>query len=81
MTVKPYLPCREVIEFLADYLDGSLPAETRVEFERHLAVCASCTAYLASYRETIRVARSVDDVVKDAPEDLIEAILKSRRSS
>ena len=78
MSVRPYLPCREIIGFLADYIDRVLPPETIAEFERHLAVCASCVAYLASYKETIRAARIAEDVIADAPEELIEAILRSR---
>lgn len=82
MSVRPYLACREIITFLADYIEGELPSETRLEFERHLGVCESCTAYLASYRETIRACRAAakfdDDVSDKAPDDLIEAILRTR---
>jgi len=72
--------CREIIEFLLDYLDGELSSATTADFERHLAVCESCVAYLASYRETIRVSRLAvtEDLVDDVPEELIEAILQSR---
>lgn len=84
MSAKPYLPCREIITFLADYIDNELPHDTRHEFERHLGVCASCTAYLASYRDTIRICRDTahfdDAVVEAAPAQLIEAILRTRRS-
>ena len=83
MSVKPYLPCTEIIGFLADYIDGALPAETQHEFERHLKVCPSCVAYLESYRETIRACRELaeyDEKVSDAaPDELIDAILKSRK--
>lgn len=52
------------------------------EFERHLRACDSCVAYLDSYRETIRVARDAerfdDALTNEAPDDLIEAILKGR---
>ena len=75
--------CRDIIEFLAEYLDGELSVTTHVEFERHLAICQSCVAYLATYRETIRVSRFVSaqksDLLDDAPEELIEAILHSRQ--
>jgi anti-sigma factor RsiW len=81
MTTRPYLPCSEIIEFLADFLEGLLPPATRDEFERHLAVCASCVAYLATYRETIKAARLCelrdDRLTSDAPDELIEAILRS----
>ena len=31
--------CREFTEFLHDYLFGNLPAEERIQFEKHLAEC------------------------------------------
>jgi len=81
MSKRPYLPCREIIAFLADYLDGSLAPETRSEFDRHLAVCPSCVAYLASYRETIRMAKaaSIDGDAGEPPEELVKAIVASVR--
>lgn len=82
MSAKPYLPCSEIITFLAGYLDHELPATTLTEFERHLAVCASCRAYLQTYGETIRAIRGLtkyDEILPaEAPSDLIEAILNSR---
>ncbi|MCC6361642.1 MAG: zf-HC2 domain-containing protein, partial [Phycisphaerales bacterium] len=30
------MTCKELAEFLMDYLDGELPAETRAVFDRHL---------------------------------------------
>lgn len=79
MSERPYLPCREIIAFLADYLDGALAAETRSEFDRHLAVCPSCVAYLASYRDTIRMAKAASDDADadDPPEELVRAIVAS----
>ena len=76
-----YITCRELITFLADYLDGELPAEKNVEFERHLSVCISCRQYIATYRETIRMAKAAmlmpELRVEEAPADLITAILAS----
>ena len=80
MSERPYLPCRFILEFLADYLDGQLPAETVAEFERHLAVCDSCVAYLASYKETIRMARTaLDAPLPDPPQELVTAIVAALR--
>jgi anti-sigma factor RsiW len=44
--------CREAIDVLADYLDGTMPPDVAAELERHLADCAPCRAYLATYRKT-----------------------------
>lgn len=77
------MTCRELIEFIAEYLDGALPAPERAAFERHLAICASCRAYLASYETTIRAVKGLADesVADEMPADLIEAIIKARRRS
>lgn len=47
------LTCKEVIlKYLADFLDARLDAETLADFERHLANCAACRTYLATYVKT-----------------------------
>lgn len=77
------LTCEQLIAFLADYLEERLDAETLVAFERHLAVCRSCVAYLASYRETILMARAATLApalnVEDVPEELVAAVLAVAR--
>jgi anti-sigma factor RsiW len=80
------MKCSDLITaFLMEYVDGTLPAETLADFEHHLDVCASCVAYLRTYRETIALAAAagtaprLDDI--DVPEDLVEVILATRRSS
>jgi len=46
------MTCREAIDVLADYVDGTMPADLAAELERHLAGCDPCRAYLATYRAT-----------------------------
>jgi anti-sigma factor RsiW len=76
------LSCRELIEFLADYLDGALPAGERVAFDAHLAVCPYCVDYLASYRETIHLGRQAlaekAEQLEEIPVELVAAILDAR---
>lgn len=76
---KPYITCREVLDFLMAYLDGELTPEQLHEFERHLRVCPSCVNYLESYKETIRLGKAAMqdlDAPPDAsvPEGLVRAI-------
>jgi anti-sigma factor RsiW len=76
--------CREFTEFLHEYLFGGLPAGERAEFEKHLAECPWCRAYLVSYKKTIELeqvafAGSGDQLPPpDAPEELVRAILRAR---
>lgn len=76
------MTCREFAEFLDAYLAGDLAPAEREEFERHLAVCQACIAYLASYRTTIRLAQSAfadESLPEDVPEDVVRAILAARK--
>ena len=76
------LTCREMIAFLADYLDGRLALTERNLFDRHLADCVDCAAYLRSYGETIRLARATradDELPPDIPDELVRAILAAKR--
>ena len=77
--------CREVLDFLAAYLDGELAAGVRAGFEAHLARCPACVSYLEGYRETIRLGRDAyapdAPLAEDVPEELVEAILAVTRSA
>jgi anti-sigma factor RsiW len=76
--------CREFTEFLHEYLFGALPAGERAEFEKHLAECPWCVAYLDSYRKTIELEQAALSLPEDAPppaeapEALVQAILRAR---
>jgi anti-sigma factor RsiW len=76
------LTCRELIDFLAAYLDGELAPEARADFDRHLSLCPSCADYLASYRETVRLGKQAcepdAELPADVPPELIDAILAAR---
>jgi anti-sigma factor RsiW len=49
---KPYV-CREMVELITDYLEGSLTRSQRTRFEAHIAGCEHCTEYLQQMRLTI----------------------------
>jgi anti-sigma factor RsiW len=57
-TRKPLI-CREAVEAVTAYLEGQLPPRERARFERHLAGCPHCTAYLEQIRETIAVTGAI----------------------
>jgi len=76
------LTCRELTGFLADYFAGVLPAEIRAGFERHVADCSDCTAYLRGYADTVRLAKDAYadvPVAADVPERLVQAVLAAVR--
>jgi hypothetical protein len=59
--------CREFTEFLHEYLFGNLPDGERAEFDKHLAECPWCVAYLDSYQKTIRLGQTALSAAEDAP--------------
>ena len=78
------MTCREVADFLADYLSGSLATDVRGQFDRHLNVCPNCRAYLATYRATIDLGRRAfaipdADAQAEVPAELVSAILNAVR--
>jgi anti-sigma factor RsiW len=76
------LTCRELTDFLADYVAGELGPNERALFEGHLAECPDCVAYLRSYAETMRLAKDAydDDRIPAAvPAELVRAILEARK--
>jgi predicted anti-sigma-YlaC factor YlaD len=77
------LTCRELADFVGDYLSGELAPEVRAVFDEHLAECAECVTYLRSYEDTIRLARDVagsEPVPPTVPAELVQAILAARRN-
>jgi predicted anti-sigma-YlaC factor YlaD len=70
--------CRQLIEFLSDYLEGNLSAAERRRFEEHLAVCDSCVAYLHTYEVTIRMEKAAAIEECEVPEELVRAVVASR---
>ena len=65
------------------YQENELPAGERAAFERHLAACPPCQAYLDTYDKTVELARQSgadDPAPAEVPESLIAAILAARTS-
>lgn len=81
MNTARMLTCRELIEFLWKYVSFELTPAERAEFDRHLAACASCVAYLESYRATtllaVEACQPGAPVPGDVPEELVAAVLSA----
>jgi anti-sigma factor RsiW len=68
------LVCRQAVELVTDYLEGTLSGRDRRRFERHLRGCPNCSAYLEQIRATIRATGTIeaDDLTPEAQDDLTE---------
>jgi anti-sigma factor RsiW len=55
------LTCKELVELVTGYLDGSLRGRRRRRFEAHLSSCDGCTRYLAQMAATIRATGALTE--------------------
>ena len=72
MNLQP-ITCKEFVELVTDYLEGSLSPEDQARFEAHLAVCDGCEIYLKQIEETIRLTGklSEEQLLPEAQEKLL----------
>lgn len=77
------LACQQAVELVTDYLEGRLSRRARTRFERHLAACPNCSAYLEQIRQTIEAAGRMEpeDLGEDAKHDLIDLFRRYRGQS
>lgn len=76
------IECRQIADLLSDYLDGTLPKDTRELLEWHIEGCAPCVAFVKTYRGTIAAATKLKDV--EIPAELKQrllAVLRNHRAS
>lgn len=65
--------CRELVELVTDYLDGTLDWETERRFTDHLTRCDGCVAYFEQIRQTIQALG--DQPAEDLPGEIQDALL------
>ncbi len=53
------LTCPEIVQLITEYLEDAMPLETRLRFERHVAICPACRGFLAQMRETLRLSGEI----------------------
>ncbi|KQY08415.1 anti-sigma factor [Mycobacterium sp. Root135] len=57
------MDCRDLVELVTAYLDGSLDPDTRARFDLHLLDCDGCDNYLQQFRVTVdTLGKTGDDV-------------------
>jgi anti-sigma factor RsiW len=77
------LVCRDAVELVSGYLDGTLSRRDRRRLEKHLALCDACTAYLEQMRATIAASGTVspDDLPSETVEGLVNLFRQYKADS
>jgi anti-sigma factor RsiW len=75
------LACQQAVELVTDYLEGRLSRRHRKRFERHLAGCPNCSAYLDQIRQTINLTGQMtpESLEPAARDELIDLFRKYTR--
>ena len=72
------MSCKELVEIITEYIEGTLPPQERQRFEEHLANCPGCQTYLEEMRQTIRaVGRLSEEAI---PAEIKEPFLTALRN-
>jgi len=72
------LECREFVERVTAFLEGTLSPEAEQDFVDHLALCDGCERYLDQIRQT---SQALNDLPGEAlPGDTRSALLNAFRS-
>jgi predicted anti-sigma-YlaC factor YlaD len=74
------LTCKELVELVTGYLEGSMEPVERERFEHHLVSCRGCEAHIDQMRQTIRLTGALreDDLPAYAQRSLLEAFRQWR---
>jgi anti-sigma factor RsiW len=69
------MDCKEIVETITAYLEGTLAPADQCRFDAHLAECPHCTEYLAQMRTTIERLGRLDETTlsRSAREQLLVA--------
>jgi len=73
--------CRDVVEVVTAYLEGSMSAEERAAFEDHLALCDGCVRYVRQIERTIELVGKVheESLSPQARQGLLDAFADWKR--
>lgn len=74
--------CVSGVELLMDFIEGVLPPDVSAALEAHVAGCARCAAFVASYQATPRILRDATAVTLPADiEASLKAFLRARTNA
>jgi len=77
------LACKELVEIITDYLEGTLSERDRARFDAHLMSCAPCREYVAEMHTTLRLTGrlTVESISPATRDQLLQAFRRMNASS
>jgi predicted anti-sigma-YlaC factor YlaD len=74
MAIPNPFTCRDLVELVTDYLEGSMTPTDRARFDQHLAMCDGCRNHFEQMKTTIRLTGRLteDRITPEAERDLLK---------
>jgi len=66
--------CKECLDLLYDYIEGSLDQETTDSLEEHFQECPPCISFMKTYKSTTMICRDTLNQI-EVPVAVREALL------
>ncbi len=74
------MTCKQLVEWVTEYLEGKLPDAERARFDEHLELCPGCRDYLAQFRATIRLTGQLPDAADGIPGETRRRLLRWQKA-
>jgi anti-sigma factor RsiW len=76
------LACKELVEIVTDYLEGTLSERERARFDAHILTCGPCREYVEEMRSTLRLTGrlTVESISTGSRDDLLRAFRRMKAS-
>lgn len=68
--------CHHLLEFLSDYVDGSVNQEICREIERHMEGCENCRIVIDTLRKTIYLYHETAVTEPQVPDDVRQRLYR-----
>lgn len=64
--------CKECVDLLGEYIDGTLPPDRSKALEDHLSLCMPCITFVRTYKATRKLCRGA--LAREMPGELMNAL-------
>ena len=72
------MSCKEFVEIVTDYLEGTMSLGRKLRFHLHLGMCLGCRIYLKQIKQTIQTFVTLPE--EPVPEAVREELLRHFRN-
>lgn len=81
--ITTQMACKELVEVITDYLEGTLSERDQARFDAHILTCPPCREYVAEMRTTLQLTGriTVESISSSARDELLSAYRRMKASS